>query len=320
MRDHWGDHLATGEGTVGTFPGGATLRAAARGWVLAEEQPERALGGALAWARQHGLSELHLLAEEATPLLARRATTFVDGPQVWRIEGRALAPAQPEPPRGEPPLPAAVEGFVPVLAEAGVEPVVEHGVLTGEVLGLEVARVVVDELGAFLEVGVGKHDRHAQRLMHQDRPPTEALGAAAAAVREVRRPGAPAHQVNQLARERWLRALLVERPEVVGASELAPVPSPVRRTDLRQYAPAPATGLDVDGAPVVVVCSTGIDVDLVPAAADVRLGQDRRARLVLAVPAADDHPLTRALAAALAEPAELQVIPGDWRRLSERDR
>ncbi len=320
MREHWADWEASGEATAGTFPGGATLRAGARGWVLAEEQPERALGGALAWARQHGLGELHLLAEEATPLLARRAAAFVDGPRVWRIEGGTLAPARAEPPAVQPPLPAEVEAFVPVLAEAGVEPVVEHGVLTGEVLGLEVARVVVDELGAFLEVGVGKHDRYAQRLMHQDRPPVEALGAAAAAVREVRRPDAPAHQVNQLARERWLRSLLMERPEVAGASELAPVPSPVRRTDLRRAAPAPAAGVDVDGRAVVVVCSTGIDVDLVPAAADVRLGDDRQARLVLAVPAADDHPLTRALAAALVEPAEVRAIAGDWRRLSEGGR
>lgn len=316
MRQHWG----TDQATAGTFPGGATLRAAGTGWVLAEEQPERALGGALAWARQHALGELHVLAEDATSLLARRAATFADPPRVWRIEGRALAPAHPEPPGPEPALPAEAETFVPVLVEAGVEPVVEHGVLRGEVLGLEVARVVVDELGAFLEVGVGKHDRYAQRLMHQDRPPVEALGAAVAAVRQVRRPDAPAHQVNQLARERWLRSVLVERPEVVGASALAPLSSPVRRTDLRQAAPAPAAGVDAHGRPVVVVCSTGIDVDLVPAAADVRLSDDRQPRLVLAVPATDDHPLTRALAAALAEPAEVRAIAGDWRRLSERDR
>ncbi len=320
MREHWASDRAIEQATAGTFPGGATLRTSNTGWVLAEEQPERALGGALAWARQHGLTDLHVLAQEATPLLARRATAFADRPRVWRVDGRGLAPARPEPPPGpEPALPAEAASFVPVLVGAGVEPVVEHGVLTGEVLGLEVARVVVDELGAFLEVGVGKHDRYAQRLMHQDRPPVEALGAAVAAVRQVRRPDAPAHQVNQLARERWLRALVVQRPEVVGASALAPLPSPVRRTDLRQVAPAPAAGVDIHGRPVVVVCSTGIDVDLVPAAADVRLCDRRHARLVLAVPAADDHPLTRALAAALAEPAEVRAIPGDWRRLCEQE-
>ena len=311
VRDHWG----SGEGTVGTFPGGATLRRADAGWVLAEEQPERALGGALAWARQRSVAELHVLAQDAAPLLARRATTFSRPPTVWAVQGRELVPALPELPSPEPPLRPDVEAFVTVLADAGVEPVVEHGVLTGEVLGLEVARVMVEELGAFLEVGVGKHDRYAQRLMHHDRPPLEALAAAAAAVRQVRRAGAPAHQVNQLARERWLRSVVVERPELVGAASLTPVPPSVRRTDLRQVAPAPAAGVDAEGAPLVVVCSTGVDVDLVPAAADVRLADGRQARLVLAVPGADDHPLTRWLASALAQPAEVTTVPDDWRRL-----
>lgn len=205
---------------------------------------------------------------------------------------------------------------MPFLSEGGVEAVVEHGVLTGEVLGLEVARVVVEELGAFLEVGVGKHDRYAQRLMHRDRPPLEALTAAVATVRRMRRPEAPAHQANRLSQERWLRWTLVAHPDVVGASSLQPVPSTVPRTDLLQRSPAAAAGADADGRPLVVVCSTGIDVDLVPAAADVRLSDGRQARLVLAVPAADDHPVTRELAAALTEPAEVVTIPGDWRRLA----
>ncbi len=307
---------AVDEAVTGTFPGGATLRAGTAGWVLAEDRPERALGGALVWSRRHGLSEVHVMAEKAAGLLARRAATFVRPPPVWRIEGRSLTPAEPEPPVPEPPLPPEVEGFADFLSEAGVEPVIEHGVLTGEVLGLEVARVVVDELGAFLEVGVGKHDRHAQRLMNQDRPPLETLVAAAKAVRALRNPEAPAHQVNRLSRERWLRSVLVARPAVVGASALAPVPSPAARTDLRQSLPAPAAGLDTEGRPVVVVCSTGIDVDLVPAAADVRLTDGRQARLILAVPEADDHPLIRDLAGALAEPAEIVAIPGDWRRLA----
>ena len=310
MGDRWGRE----EAAAGTFPGGATLRRATTGWVLAEDRPERALGGALAWARQRGVEELHVLAGESTSVLARRAQSFTNPPRVWQVEGRSLVPADPGPPAVTP-LPAEAEAFVPLLAQAGVDPVVEHGVLTGEVLGLEVARVVVDELGAFLEVGVGRHDRFAQRLMHHDRPPLEALAAAAEAVREVRRPGAPAHQVNQLARERWLRSIVVGRPGLVGASSLAAVPSPVRRSDLRQAAPAPAAGTDVAGRPLVVVCSTGIDVDLVPAAADARLSDGRQARLVLAVPAADDHPLTRALASSLTEPAEVVTLPDEWRLL-----
>ena len=152
-------------------------------------------------------------------------------------------------------------------------------------------------------------------MVHGDRPTPEALSAAVEAVKELRRPGAPSHQVNQLASERWLRSVVVRRPELVGAVSLQSAPSPVVRTDLRQRAPAPATGVDTDGHPLVVVCSTGIDVDLVPSAADARLSDGRGARLVLVVPEADDHPLTRALATALLEPAEVIVVPGDWRAL-----
>ncbi|MDP8974982.1 MAG: hypothetical protein M3N28_01160 [Actinomycetota bacterium] len=314
---HWPGPENDSEAVTGTFPGGATLRAGPVGWVLAEDRPERALGGALVWSRRHEISEVHVMAEEATGLLARRAGAFAQPPQVWRIEGRSLAAAEPEPPVSEPPLPPEAETFVTFLSEAGVEPVIEHGVLSGEVLGLEVARVVVEELGVFLEVGVGKHDRYAQRLLNQDRPPLEALVAAADAVRALRNPEAPAHQVNRLSRERWLRSILVAQPALVGASALAPIPAPTARTDLRHPLPAPAAGLDTEGRPVVVVCSIGIDVDLVPAAADVRLSDGRGARLILAVPAADDHPLIRDLAAALAEPAEIVAIPGDWRRLEK---
>ena len=309
------------------FPGGAVARGDGVGWVLAEERPERALGGALAWARHAGLAELHVLAEAETGLLARRAGAFARPPRVWRVEGRAVEPAEPAPPAPEAPLSPAVAAFVPPIEAAGAEPVVEHGVLRGEVLGLEVARVVEDDDGVRLEVGVGAFDREAQRLVHGDRPPAEALARAVAAVRDLRTPTAPEHQMNRLALERWMRRILVRRPELVGAALLEPVPSPVRRTDLRQQAPAPAAGRDADGGPLVVVCSTGIDVDLVPAAADARIAACSRiaggrdlagggdARLLLVVPEADDHPVTRSLAGALARPAEVVTLAGEWRSL-----
>lgn len=269
----------------------------------------------MAWGRREGLDELHVLAGEATGVLARRASAFAVAPVVWRVDGRSLETAQPSPPEREASLPPDVAAFTSMIETAGADAVVERGVLRAEVLGLEVARVVADHEGTRLEVGVGAFDREAQRMVHGDRPTAEALAAAVAAVRRVRRPDAPTHQVNQLGGERWMRAILVRRPGLVGASSLTPAPSPVERTDLRQRAPAPAVGVDVDGRPLVVVCSTGIDVDLVPAAADARLADGRDARLVIVVPEVDDHPLTRALAAALRDPAQVVALPGDWRTL-----
>ena len=298
------------------FPGGAGLRAGTTGWLLVEEAPARALGPALLWAGRAGVDRLHLLVEAGAGGLARRATAFTRAPEVWQVQGRSVARAAPEPVGPAPRLTAEVTAWADHLRAAGAEPVVEGGVLTGEVLGLEVARVVTDGEGSRLEVGVGKHDRHVQRVMGGDVPTDAALAAAVAAVREHRRAGAPHHPLNRLASERWLRALLVDRPAHVGAVHLVPVPSPIVRDDLRQHVPAPAAGVDDEGRPLLVVCSTGIDLDLVPTAADARLADGRGPRLVLVVPERDDHPVHRTLSGLLVEPAEVRTVPDDWRSLA----
>ena len=76
------------------------------------------------------------------------------------------------------------------MLDADVDVVVEHGELFGEVLGLEVARVVVDEDGTRFEVGVGRHDREAFAMLHGDLPTPEALARVVATVRQHRRPDA----------------------------------------------------------------------------------------------------------------------------------
>jgi hypothetical protein len=126
----------------------------------------------------------------------------------------------------------------------------------------------------------------------------EALAAAVAFVTQHRRRGAEPHPLNRLARERWLRADLIDDHR----DHLRPISSPVQRDDLRVNIPAPAVD---DRNETVYVCSTGIDLDLVPAAADARLSINADARLVLVVPPKDDHPITRRLAARLTRPAEI---------------
>jgi hypothetical protein len=282
-------------GTPTTFPGGA---ANTRGWILADDNAPRALGPALVWAERHDVdpADLHVIVDDpaTAAALARRSTQFARRPHIHVTEGRTLRDAHPAPPldleRHAPPDDAH---FARTLKAAGAEPVVEHGVLVGEVNGLEVARVV----DGHLEVGVGKHDRHAQTLVHGDRPMGEALAAAVAFVTQHRRPHAEPHPLNRLARERWLRAdLLGEHPG------LRPISSPVERDDLRVNAPAPAVDSNNE---TVYVCSTGIDLDLVPAAADARLSVNETAALVLVVPPRDDHPIPRRLAAALTRPASV---------------
>jgi hypothetical protein len=320
VRERWGQADSISD----AFPGGAALISAdgVTAWVLAGGATTRSLGGPLAWTLRGGATELHLLVDadhETSGVLTRRATAFCLPITVWRVDGRSLVRGESAPIFPPPPSPAGVTAFADLLRAHGAEPVVEHGVLTGEVLGLEMARVVIDQGGPRLEVGIGGQDRRAQLLLRPDRPVAEALAAAVAAVREWRTPATGTHPASTLASERWLRAALIARPDVVGAAHLAPVAPVVPRCDLRQPSPAPAAGVDRDDRPVLVVCSTGVDLDLVPAAADARMADGRDGvRLILALPPGDDYPVTRELAAALRQPAEIVTVPSDWRSLAAR--
>lgn len=306
VRDHAGEAPVV----FGPFGGGAALVRDGSAWVLADAQPERSLGQAMAWARQHGCRSVNVLAEADTGLLARRAAAFTDPPRVWRVEGRALTAAAAEPLPEVPAVDPRLLALVDLIEAGGAEPVVEHGVLIGEVAGLEVCRAVLDPYldVARLEVGVGTHDREAFQLLHGDVPTVDALGAVVALVAPHRASGAPPHALGRLAAERRLRQRLVEQPALVGASMVAAAPSPLPRRSLKDVVPCAAVGV-AGGRAVVVVCSVGIDLDLVPWAADARLALGPRDPLVLAVPARDVHPVTVALAARLVLPAEVIGIP-----------
>ncbi|HLM29417.1 MAG TPA: hypothetical protein VK360_05795 [Acidimicrobiales bacterium] len=310
-------------------------------WVLADAAPDRALGPALVWADRHQVDDLHVIADVDAPgsalargggaggadgaaaaigTLARQAGLFAPPqPTVWRVDGTALvaADAAPVPARVEAPAPPEL---VDLLIDAGLEIVVEGGMVRGEVNGLEVARIVEGQTTAGvpieapqLEVGVGKADRELTAMVHGDLPPVDQLGRVVEIARQHRQPGAPRHPLNQLVPDRWLRAVLCRAPALVGLASLRPAEGTRPRPNLSERDAAIAAGLDSEGVPVVVACSVGIALDLVPTAADAREAIDPAARLLLAVPERDDHPTIRRLAARLRSPAEVAPIPGDWR-------
>lgn len=310
------DHFDGAAGALSSFPGGAALAAGSRGWVLVADEPTRALGRALAWGRQHGIDELNVVVDDCAGILARQAGELADGPSVWRAHGRDLGRAEPEPAAAPADAPAAALALAPVLADAGADVVVEHGEVKGEVLGLEIATIVVADDRARIDVGVGRHDREAFTMLHGDLPLAEAVAIAVATVRRQRHPAAPEGPLKRLVPERWLRWALVARPALAGAGRLRPVPGLVRRDSVKDVLPAFAAGHDEDGRPIVVAASVGIDLGLVPAAADTRRFHAPGARLVLVVPERDDHPVTRALAARLRDPAQVLSVPGDWRALA----
>jgi hypothetical protein len=315
-----GDHLGAdvgGAAAVEPFPGGAALIAGDEAWVLLDERPETALGRALAWASRHPVSAISVVADAGTGVLARRAAAFALQVEVYAVSGRQLIPASAEPvtPRLEPS--AAELEAAAMLVDAGIEVVVEHGEVRGEVRGLEMARVVRRGGDIVVEPGVGRHDRDGHATMLAGADPAATLARVAADLAGHRRAGvADHHPLGRMARERWLRRFVLDQPDLVGAVTLEPVEPTVPRQSVLEVVGAFAVGSDADGGDVVVGCSSGIDLDLVPAAADVRLVHEERtgrtARLVLVAPERDLVPVTRRLAGALHRPAQIVAVADDW--------
>lgn len=269
------EHLGVDDGTLpadaGEFGGGAALLVGSAAWVLLDERPERGLGAALAWALRREAAEVHVLADQATGVLARRAQGFGYPISVWHVEGRTLLPAVAEPLAVASLVPAEHEVWTDVIAEGGALPVVEHGVLAGEVAGLEVCRVVTDAYTdeVRLEVGVGAHDREAFQMLHGNRPTAEALADVVNSVSAHRQLGAPRHPLNMLAQERALRTRLVAEPQLIGATTVLAVGPPIPRPNVKDPIPCVAVAT-IDDRVVAVVCSSGVDLDLVPYALDAR--------------------------------------------------
>lgn len=327
VADHLGRQVDV---SVATYPAGSACLVGDDAWVLLDGVADRRLGGALAWAVRNGADALHLVAERDTGLLARRAGGFGFPINIWFAEGRVLLPAVAE--DLEPPVdaPSTHLAVAPLIEAAGATVNVEHGVVFGEVRGLEVCRVVdeptvgyVTELddaalteafskvhdpaaGVILEVGVGANDREAFRLLHGDIPTADALRGVVDSVRRVRAISAPQHPLNRMARERFLRWTLEEDPALVDLAELHATQPPVARPSLREAVPCVASGVAVDGTECLVVCSTGVDLDLAPYVADVQRMTD--VDVVVALPERDRVPITDELLGLLLRPVSVRTV------------
>lgn len=315
VREHLGGDVGGADADAVFPPGAALVDAEGAAWVLVEEGPERGLGPALAWAHRHGARSLHLLAERETGLLARRAACFDLPVSVWHVADRRLVPAVAEPLTPPPRAAAAHRALIPMIEAGGAEPIVEHGVVAGEVRGLEVCRVVNDRVtGAVrLEVGVGVHDREAFAIIHGDVPATDALRGVVDAVVEHRQPGAVEHPLSRLVPERLVRWSLEQRPGSLGLVDLVRVEPPTPRPNVKDRVPCSALGHRPGGEPVVVVCSVGVDLDVIPYAADARLAAARSGLVdpetIVVVPARDMVPITIDLAGLVTSPITVHAIP-----------
>jgi hypothetical protein len=305
---------AAPDATASAIPGGAVLASRDRMWAWLEERPEHALGAVIALAARAGSTGVTVLipdtAGAVATIVARRAAQWALPIEVLTLTGRDRSPVSGTMADPEVDLPDGVEVHLPAIITAGADPVVEHGVLTGEVAGLEVCRVVIDDGGAAprLEVGVGVHDREAFGTLHGDTPTIESLTRIAEVVRRHRRPGADPHPLNRLAPERGLRHRLVTDPAPQVAADGRPVPGVLARRSIAEPAPAHLFGT-VDGVASLVACTTGVDLGAPVEAVDTfhwYAGQVER--LVLVIPGRNRLPVLDTVAALSSVPIEIRTV------------
>lgn len=323
VSEHLGAAIDTEPVEFGSGAGFVVDRAA---WVIVDGPAGRTLGASLVWAIRHGAASLDVVAELDGGQLARRAAGFDFPIGVWFAEERTLLPVMAEPAPAVPTASPDHLDLMPLIEAGGAEPLVERGIVTGDVRGLEVCRVVDEptvgnfaELndvpaallpprgdGVLLEVGVGANDREAFQIIHGHLPKVEALAEVVAAVTTHRNADAIQHPLNRMAPERFLRWRVQQDPSILGLVELRPADPPVARRSMKHPEPCVARALDADGGTVAVVFSSGVDLDLTPFVADVALASPADVRrMVIVAPTRDLVAATRDLAAMLARPVEL---------------
>lgn len=278
-------------------------------WVLLTSRHEFGLGPAMIWALRNGATSLNIFTEHNSGDLARRASFFNFDIDVYKIASDlTVTPALSLP--GALPIKeisAADESFADFIRSSGAEVTREHGVLAGEVCGLEVCRVVHDDtdtavVESRLEIGVGTHDRETFQLLHGRTATIESLRKVVEEVASKRIAGANPHPLNQLGRERLLRYLTCVSPHSVDAISLQSVAPPMPRANLKDQVPCCALGISRSGKSLVAIFSIGIDPDVISFGADARQAIDDQAELIFVSPQRDIVP-------AIAQLAELLFIP-----------
>jgi hypothetical protein len=297
---------------------GASSTADGTTWVLFEDLTPSSFAGALLHALRRGAVRLVVFADHGAAVAARLAGRFRFDIEVRAVHGATSHPADPAPLPVVLPGPDGAEGLLEQLRAHDLEVVLEDGSWRGELLGLEVARIVVwpEETGGdgrlHLEAGVGRFDRDAAAAMHGGESPVAGLERAVRTVRERRHPGAPTHPLSLMARARWLRADALADPGLVGACRLDAAPTTFPATSVRHDVPAAALGATEGGDDLVVVFGAGAALDLAPVAADTRELLAPGARLRLVIAPRDHLPATDELAALLDPPVDVVEMAPGW--------
>ena len=280
-------------------------------WVYVTGRHERSLGPALMWALRNNAKALKLFSSESAGDLARIATHFDFVIEVFEVDAEGVACVAMPKIVEKIEVSVVDEMFAEFIKSAGADVVREHGVISGEVCGLEVCRVVraadSGESGGAgeseLEIGVGAHDRETFKLLHGRTATIESLRKVIAEVAARRAVGAQVHPLNRLARERMLRHYVCQSPQLVGAKSLQVAEPPIVRTNLKDVVPCCAVGMSLTGEKMVVIFNVGVDPDVVSFGADARGQINGLAELIFATPTRDIVPAVERVAQMLRRPA-----------------
>jgi hypothetical protein len=291
------------------FPYGAGLVQGNRGALYVVRDHIRTIGPTLLWMQKHQLEEIDLVIEGDGGIPARRATALTCELRVWQMQNGKLDRAQPAPhlPRIE--VPQSHELFAGVIQDCGALPVREHGVLTGEVLGLEVCRVVDTPEGPRLEVGVGAIDRETFQLVNSHRTIEDSLTEVVGIVRAHRQPGAPHHPLGKMAGERLLRHRVMNEPSLIRANSLKPAEPPIPRGGLRESTSCVATGISFEGKPIVAVFIDTVDVDIMGFGVDALTRETPKAFLAMVTYTGNITPSIRQTASLVPQIQTLVELP-----------
>ena len=293
-------------------------------WVYVTGRHERSLGPALMWALRNNAKALKLFSSESAGDLARIATHFDFVIEVFEFDAAGVACVAMPKIVEKIEVSVADEMFAEFIKSAGADVVREHGVISGEVCGLEVCRVVraadsgeSDGAGeSELEIGVGAHDRETFKLLHGRTATIESLRKVIAEVAARRAVGAQVHPLNRLARERMLRHYVCQSPQLVGAKSLQVAQPPIVRTNLKDVVPCCAVGMSLTGEKMVVIFNVGVDPDVVSFGADARGQINGSAELIFAMPTRDIVPAVERVAQMLRRPARfvgVEVIDSSFK-------
>ncbi|MGI9606614.1 MAG: hypothetical protein ACR2P0_10790 [Acidimicrobiales bacterium] len=280
-------------------------------WLYHAEPPSGILGLGLSWAAAHDATQLQLIVDD--PDLAgglASAAQHFESPRssVFVAHERSLTLAVPVAPVIEPP--PSCPDLAAELAQAGLEVVADHGVWIGEFNGLEVARVGSRDGSCSIDIGVGAYDQFASASINPDRPIDQAIAHVVGMVRPHRTAGSAPHPIGRLVRARWLRAQAVRDPELLGLDRLDPIPLTSPRPGLSESQPAAALGTRGDRT-VLIVFTVGVDLAAPQTAAELA-GLHKPDEVIVVAPTRDQHPRIEESLSALALPATLVALDGEW--------